>query len=77
MNLVLKGVRVLFITVLVKETFNEINDFFVINGMKIMNTIKTRHRYSKEVYVMIQEIDTLLARITLECTSKEAGEFEV
>ena len=43
------------IIVIVKETFNKINDSFVTNGMKIMNMIKAGHRYSEEVYVMMQE----------------------
>jgi len=54
MNFILKGARALPITFLVKETFNEINDSFVTNDMKSMNTIKAGHKYSKEVYVMIQ-----------------------
>ena len=55
MNFVLKGVRALPITALVNETFNKINDSFVTNGMKIMNMIKAGHRYSEDVYVMMQE----------------------
>ena len=55
MNFVLKGERALPITAKVKETFHKINDFFVTNGMHILNMIKVRHRYSEEVFVMIQE----------------------
>jgi len=55
MNFVLKGARALPITTLVNKTFNKINDLFVTNGMTIMNTIKTGHRYSEDVYVMMQE----------------------
>ena len=55
MNLVLKGARALSITALVNETFNKINDSFVTNDIKIMNMIKAEHRYSKDVYAMIQE----------------------
>ena len=55
MNSVLKGARALPIAALVNETFNKINDSFVTNGIKIMNMIKAGHRYSKDVYVMMQE----------------------
>ncbi|KAL5161713.1 hypothetical protein HKD37_07G018958 [Glycine soja] len=55
MNFVLKGARALPFTVLVYETFNKINDLFVTNDIKIMNMIKAGHRYSKVVYVMMQE----------------------
>jgi len=55
MNFILKGARALLIIALVNETFNKINDSFVTNGMKIMNMIKVRHRYSEEVYVMMKE----------------------
>jgi len=51
----LKGARALSITALVNETFNKINDSFVTNDIKIMNMIKAEHRYSKDVYAMIQE----------------------
>ena len=54
-NYVLKGAQAITISALVKETFDKINDSFVTNVMKIMNMIKAEHRYSKEVYVMIQE----------------------
>ena len=55
MNSILKEARALPITALVNETFNKINDSFVTNGMKIMNLIKARHRYSEDIYVMIHE----------------------
>jgi len=54
MNSVLKGARGLPIIALVKETFNKINYSSVTNDMKIMNMIKVGHRYSEEVYVMMQ-----------------------
>ena len=54
MNSFLKGARALPIISLVNESFNKINDSFVTNDMKIMNMIKTGHRYFQDVYVMMQ-----------------------
>jgi len=55
MNSILKEARALPITALVNETFNKVNDSFVTNGLKIMNMIKAGHRYSEDIYVMMQE----------------------
>jgi len=73
MNSILKGARTLPITALVNETFNKINDSFVINGIKIMNMIKAGHRYSEDVYVMMKKINTLLPRIMFACMFEKHG----
>ena len=77
MNFVLKGARALPIIALVNETFNKINDLFVTNGMKIMNMINIGHRYSEEVYVMMQENRHIAyvalcshVRVAMTCTVK-------
>ncbi|KAL5180791.1 hypothetical protein HKD37_01G001851 [Glycine soja] len=73
MNYVLKGARVLPIIALVNETFNKINDSFITNGLKIMNMIKARHWYSKEIYVMMQENQ----HIVISHYVREIWEFEI
>ncbi|KAL5134135.1 hypothetical protein HKD37_03G007364 [Glycine soja] len=73
MNFVLKGAQTLPITALVSETFNKINDSFVTNDIKIMNMIKARHRYSEDVYVMMQENQ----HIATSHYVQETGKFEV
>ena len=77
MNSILKEAWALPITILVKQTFNKINDLFVTNGMKIMNMIKTRHRYSKEVYVTMQENRRIASTHYYQMYIWEAKEFEV
>ena len=73
MNSVLKGARGLPIIALVNETFNKINDSFITNGLKIMNMIKARHWYSKEIYVMMQENQ----HIVISHYVREIWEFEI
>ena len=77
MNSILKGARTLPITTLVNETFNKINDLFATNDMKIMNMINIGHRYSEEVYVMMQENRHIAyvalcshVRVAMTCTVK-------
>ena len=77
MNSVLKGARALPIAALVNETFNKINDSFVTNGIKIMNMIKAGHRYSKDVYVMMQENQHIATSHYVRMYVREIGEFEV
>ncbi|KAH1246620.1 hypothetical protein GmHk_06G016663 [Glycine max] len=75
MNSILK--RALPITALVNETFNKINYSFVTNGMKIMNMIKTGHRCSEDVYVMMQENQHIVTSHYVRMYVRETGEFEV
>ena len=77
MNSVLKGARALPIVALVNETFNKINDSFVTNGIKIMNMINAGHRYSKDVYVMMQENQHIATSHYVRMYVRETGEFEV
>jgi len=65
------------ITALVNETFNKINDSFVTNGIKIMNMIKACHRYSEDVYVMMQENQHITTSHYVRMYVRETGEFEV
>ncbi|KAL5170049.1 hypothetical protein HKD37_11G031820 [Glycine soja] len=76
MNSVLKGARALPITALVNETFNKINDSFVTNDIKIMNMIKAGHRYSEDVYVMMQENQHIVTSHYVCMYARETGEFE-
>ncbi|KAL5159788.1 hypothetical protein HKD37_15G044047 [Glycine soja] len=76
-NSVLKETQPLAITVLVKETFNKINDSFVTNGMKIMNMIKAGYGYSEKVYVMMQENRHIATSHYIQMYVLEVGEFEV
>ena len=77
MNSVLKGAWALPITALVNETFYKINYPFVTNGMKIMNMIKAGHRYSEDVYVMMQENQHITTSHYVCMYVWEIGEFEV
>ena len=74
MNYVLKGARVLPIIALVNETFNKINDSFISNGM---NMIKAGHRYSENVYVMMQENRRIAIPHYVRMYVRKTGEFEV
>jgi len=76
-NSVLKETQALAITVLVKETFNKINDSFVTNGMKIMNMIKAGYGYFEKVYVMMQENRHIATSHYIRMYVLEVGEFEV
>ncbi|KAH1239498.1 hypothetical protein GmHk_08G023919 [Glycine max] len=69
--------RALPIVALVNETFNKINDSFVTNDIKIMNMIKAGHRYSKDVYVMMQENQYIATSHYVRMYVQETGEFEV
>jgi len=77
MNSVLKGARALPITALVNETFDRTNDSFVTNGIKIMNMIKAGHRYSEDVYVMMQENQHIATSHYVRMYVRETREFEV
>jgi len=77
MNFVSKGTRTLPIIVLVNEIFNKINDLFVINDIKIMNMIKVGHRYSEDVYVMMQENQYIVTLHYVRMYVRETEEFEV
>ena len=77
MNFVLKGGGALPITILVDETFNKTNYSFVTNGIKIMNMVKAGHRYSEDVYAMMQE-NQHIAPLHYVCIYvQEIGEFEI
>ena len=77
MNSILKGARALSIAALVNETFNKINDSFVTNDIKIMNMIKAGHRYSEDIYVMMQENQHITTSHYVRMYVRETWEFEV
>jgi len=77
MNSVLKGARALPITVLVNETFNKINDSFLTKGIKIMNMIKAEHRYSEDIYVMMQKNQHIATSHYVRMYVRKIGEFEI
>ena len=77
MNSILKGAWALPITSLVNETFNKIDDSFVTNGIKIMNMIKAGHKYSEDVYVMMQENQHIATSHYVRMYVRETREFGV